>query len=242
MPQVQPGQVQPGQSGAPKLYGVDKVENNIPFQERLMRLFKPQEFVTIRNIDDEPIYWQYMPIESEHENFSEDGVQKQINRDLPEMWLINPGEVEVVVGASAYRALDVMYKNVTAKSTLKKFADPTQPQFNEKNEHLPKNFNFADGGAQDAFIERAYLGKAMPSFGPQQLAEAPTAMQQQPTPQAAPEPVAAMQADPTIPTPSKPEGAPLKAPEYANPDGDKVKTGGETYTPKEPANATAAKK
>jgi hypothetical protein len=30
-----------------------------------MRLFKPQEFVTIKNIDDEPLYWQYMPADGE---------------------------------------------------------------------------------------------------------------------------------------------------------------------------------
>lgn len=164
MPQIQPGQVAPGQDGAPKLYGAEKVENTIPFQERLMRLFKPQEFVTIMNIDDEAVYWQYMPAENEQVGYSEDGMQKITTREDPEMWVIQPGESEVLVGASAYRALDVMYKNWSAKSTLKKFSDPTKPQFNEKNEHLPKNFNFADGGAQERFIELAYIGKATPSF------------------------------------------------------------------------------
>jgi hypothetical protein len=183
MPQLQPGQITPGQNGAPKLYGLDKTENTIPFQERLMRLFKPQEFVTIKNIDDAPIYWQYMPIENEQESFSEDGVQRQILREAPEMWMIPAGKTEVLVGASAYRALDVMYKNVTSKKTLRRFADPTAPQFNEKNEHLPKNFNFADGGAQDAFLEQAYLGKATPSFQNAQPVESsqPVASQPQPS-------------------------------------------------------------
>lgn len=219
MPQIQPGQVVPGQQGAPKLYGLDKTENSIPFQERLMRLFKPQEFVTIQNIDDEPCYWQYMPTENEVENFSEDGMQRIITREKPEMWVILPGETEVVVGASAYRALDVMYKNYAAKSTLRKFSDPTSPQFNEKNEHLPKNFNFADGGAQDAFIEKAYLGKATPSFGNV------SASAEQPEPQAAtvapapePTPPPAPVEDPTIPKPKTTEGASLVAPQYAEPD------------------------
>lgn len=171
MPQVQTGQLTPGQNGAPKLYGSEKVENSIPFQERLMRLFKPQEFVTIKNIDDEPCYWQYMPIDNETESFSEDGMQKMINRADPEMWVIEPGQTDVIVGASAYRALDVMYKKYTAKSTLKRFKDPLSPQFNEKNEHLPKNFNFADGGAQEAFIQMAYLGKAMPVFSNQEVVQ-----------------------------------------------------------------------
>jgi hypothetical protein len=44
----------------------------------------------------------------------------------PEMWVIHPGETEVFVGASAYRALDVMYKAWTAKVPYA-FKDPTSP-------------------------------------------------------------------------------------------------------------------
>jgi hypothetical protein len=213
MPQIKTGQVIPGVGEAPKPYGLDKVENAIPFQERLMRLFKPQEFVTIKNITDEACYWQYMPQDSETENFSEDGMQRIITREDPEMWVILPGETEVLVGASAYRALDVMYKNFAAASTLRKFKDPSAPQYNEKNEHLPKNFNFADGGAQDAFIKKAYLGKATPTFGniEQPMQPAPAAPAQA-TPPAEPA------VDPNLPKPKTTEGAPLAKPQYAEPD------------------------
>lgn len=217
MPQVQQGQIIPGVGEAPKPYGLDKIENSIPFQERLMRLFKPQEFVTVKNINDEPCYWQYMPADNEVESFSEDGMQRIINREAPEMWVILPGETEVLVGASAYRALDVMYKNNAAATTLRKFADPTSPQFNEKNEHLPKNFNFADGGAQEAFIKKAYLGKAVPTFDG--VAAAPV-QQPAPTPPpaaAAPEAAAPVE-DPNLPKPKTTEGAPLQPVTYADPD------------------------
>lgn len=210
MPQLQQGQVVPGAGEAPKLYGLDKTENAIPFQERLMRLFKPQEFVTIKNINDEPCYWQYMPPENETENFSEDGMQRIITREKPEMWVIMPGKTEVIVGGSAYRALDVMYKQHAASTTLRKFADPTSPQFNEKNEHLPKNFNFADGGAQEDFIKKAYLGKATPTFG---------GMPTQPTePEATYTPPPAPAEDPNQPKPKTTEGAPLQPVTYADPD------------------------
>lgn len=209
MPQIQNGQVTPGQDGVPKLYGTEKVENSVPFQERLMRLFKPQEFVTIKNIDDEACFWQYMPAENETESFSEDGMQKMITRSDPEMWVIQPGETEVLVGANAYRALDVMYKAWTAKSTLRKFKDPSSPQFNEKNEHLPKNFNFADGGAQERFLELAYVGKAQPVFGPQvpavDSAAQPMAMTSAPTQQNI-----------------APMTAASQTPEYADPDKEAV--------------------
>lgn len=213
MPQIQPGQVMQGVD-APKPYGLDKIENSIPFQERLMRLFKAQEFVTIKNINDEACYWQYMPADNEVEGFSEDGMQRIISREKPEMWMILPGETEVLVGESAYRALDVMYKNYMAATTLKKFSDPNSPQFNEKNEHLPKNFNFADGGAQEDFIKKAYLGKATPSFsGVTAPIEQPTPPPVTVTPEA-PAPVE----DPTIPKPKTTEGAPLQPVTYADPD------------------------
>lgn len=228
MPQIQPGQVVPGQQGAPKLYGTEKIENTVPFQERLMRLFKPQEFVTIKNIDDEPCFWQYMPIENEQVGFSEDGMQKITTREDPEMWVIQPGETEVIVGGSAYRALDVMYKAWTAKSTLRKFKDPSQPQFNENNEHLPKNFNFADGGAQERFLELAYIGKATPTFGgmapvaqPEGLTTQPMAMTSAPT-QTDIAPMNGQMDDPNAPKPKTTDGAPLKAPEYADPDAETV--------------------
>jgi len=213
MPQIQQGQIVPGVGNVPKPYGLDKTENSIPFQERLMRLFKPQEFVTIKNINTEPVFWQYMPADSEVESFSEDGMQRIINRADPEMWVVNPGETEVLVGASAYRALDVMYKNYAAASTLKRFSDPTQPQYNEKNEHLPKNFNFADGGAQEDFIKKAFLGKATPSFGnveaaPQPVIAAPASQNAE----------TAFIEDPNLPKPKTTEGAPLAKPQYAEPD------------------------
>lgn len=219
MPQLQPGQIIPGQGEAPKLYGTDKPQNNIPFQEKLMGLFKPQEFVTVKNITDEPITWQYMPADNEEEKFSEDGMQRMIMRENPEMWYIPAGGTEVLVGANAYRALDVIYKAYMATSTLKKYRDPSSQLYDKEGQHLPRNFNYADSGAQDTFIEKAYLGKAIPTFGDQQLPVSVAAPTEQATagqvvPQ--PEPVE----DPTIPKPKTTEGAPLVPVTYAEPDAD----------------------
>lgn len=208
MPQVQTGQIQPGVAGAPKLYGTEKPTNLIPFQQRLMDLFKPQEFVTIKNIDTDPCYWQYQPLDSEQEFFDESGYQKMIVRENPEMWVIMPGETEVVVGASAYRALDVMYKNVMANKTLNRYSDPTSRQFDEKGAHLPKNFNFSDTAAQDLFIQQAYLGKATPSF----FNQAPV---EQPAMPIAAAPVApgAPRPHPTQPNSTPPNGVPQTPPQ-----------------------------
>lgn len=169
MPQIQKGQVQPGQNGAPDLYGVDGVENSKPFHARLMERFQPHEFVTIKNIDDAPVYWQYMPREKEDIAMTPDGMQSIVTRGEPEMWMIGPGETETLIGASAYMALDAIYKNVAAKKVLKR--EGITSSYDKENNHTPKNFNFSDGGAQEAFIKQAYLGKAELAFAP---VDAPT--------------------------------------------------------------------
>lgn len=235
MPQLQPGQVVPGQGEAPKLYGTDKQQNSIPFQEKLMQLFKPQEFVTIKNITDESVFWQYMPADNEQENFSEDGMQRIITRENPEMWFIPAGETEVLVGASAYRALDVIYKAWAASTVLKKYKDPNSQLYDEKGSHLPRNFNFADAGAQATFIEKAYLGKATPTFGSPVVSPTPIEAPSQAgigtfaTTQSAPSiqpmtatPPAPAVDDPTTPKPKTTEGAPLAPVTYAEPDGEVV--------------------
>lgn len=178
MPQLQAGQVLAGSTGlAPKPYGTVKQENVILFQEKVMKLFKPFEYVTVKNITDAPIYWQYMPPENETELFSEDGYQKMIQRTEPEFWGLMPGETDTIVGGCAYRMLDVLYKAYAATRTLKRFSDPNSPQFSEEGKHMPKNFNFSDGGIQDEVVEIALLGKAVPTFQGQPLQPA---MQAQP--------------------------------------------------------------
>lgn len=257
MPQLQPGQVTPGANGAPALYGNNQIIDNVPFQERLLRLFKPQEFVTIRNVTEDPLYWQYMPEENEEISETEDGMQRHVSRKEPIMWYIAPGEVEVLVGASAYRALDVMYKNAAAAKTFKMYRDPLSPQFDEKGQHQPKNFNFSDGSFQESFIEQAYLGKAIPTFAGYTPGEQPAVPAAPVTPTIAapvapampvmtapapgpiaPAPVNTAETvgpveDPTIPKPRNTEVAPLAPVSYAAPDFPVVDT------IKEPANATA---
>lgn len=164
MPILQQGELLPGQSSAPKVYGGVKQDNLILFQEKLMKLFKPFEYVTVKNILDTPIYWQYMPPENETELFSEDGYQKMIQRTEPEFWGLLPGESDNLVGGCAYRMLDILYKGWAASKTLKRFNDPTSPQFDEEGRHKPKNFNFSDGGVQDEVVELALIGKIVPTF------------------------------------------------------------------------------
>lgn len=162
MPQLSPMQVQAGQAGTPEIYGKGQQTDNVPFQDRVAKLFKPTEYVEIKNIDDEPLYWQYMPTDNEQIDFTEDGTQTIVTRKDPEMWMIPAGKTEPIIGASAYRALDTLYKQMAAKKVLSRFADPAKGEFDATGTHVPRNFNFSDGGAQERFLKEAYVGKANP--------------------------------------------------------------------------------
>lgn len=162
MPQVTPMQSTAGQNGAPEIYGQGLQVDNVPFQDRVAKLFKPTEWVEIKNIDDEPLYWQYMPTDNEQIDFTEDGTQTIVTRKAPEMWVIEPGKTEPVIGASAYRALDVLYKQMSAKKVLAKFTDPAKGEFDAAGGHVPRNFNFSDSSAQEKILKAAFIGKANP--------------------------------------------------------------------------------
>ena len=137
--------------------------------ERLRERWNPNEYVRVINIDDEPFQWQWMPSDAEVENFSADGVHRQVTgRDsfsddhkylIPgkqQSWVINPGSSEVLLGENAYLFVEGLYKTLVAKkkvsTTMRK--DATQAI----------NFNWNDSKTQEEMIDQIYLCKAQPNF------------------------------------------------------------------------------
>lgn len=152
MPQIKVNSSDPN---SPQTYGTTVVNNRETFRERLMRRFAAHEYVRVINIDDEPLIWQYMPEHGEHVEFTPDPM-KITYRDDPELWQLDPGQDEVLVGANAYLMIDALYKKVISKKTI------------ARNPNLPlgqaRNFNWTDGIAQEDLIDRIYLGKENPEF------------------------------------------------------------------------------
>ncbi len=152
MPQIK---LNPSDPNSPKPYGTIAVDNRKTFRERLMDRFAAHEYVRVINIDDEPVMWQYMPEHSERHEFTADPM-KITYRDDPELWVLDPGQDEVLVGANAYLMIDVLYKKIISKKTI------------AKNPNLPpgqaRNFNWTDANAQEDLIDRIYLGKENPEF------------------------------------------------------------------------------
>lgn len=141
-------------------YGVQPNDNTMTFHERLMHLFQPQEFVTVKNVDDETFIWQFMPPESENIEYTPDPM-KITHRGDPEVWMIEPGQTETIVGANAYLMIEGLYKKLVAK---KRFT--TAGIKNPEDPHQPINFSFSDGEQQDRIIRQIYKGKAQPIFAP----------------------------------------------------------------------------
>lgn len=133
------------------------VKVNVLFQERLRDRFKPHDFVRVINIDDEAFIWQYMPDANEEAAQSSDGMHRIITRGRPEVWLIEPGETEVLQGANANIMIEALYKKIAAKRVIAK--TPNQPATSARN------FNWTDPIAQEDAIDRIYLGKESLNFG-----------------------------------------------------------------------------
>lgn len=149
----------------PQAYGTQVNDNDKTLRERLMDLFTPRDFVTVINIDDEAFIWQYLPADSEDVEYTPDPM-KITHRKDPEVWVLEPGQSETIVGESAYIMIDNLYKKLVAKKKIQ--ATPNQEPTQARA------FNYADGGQQETWINRIFLGIATPTFAKQKaLSDAP---------------------------------------------------------------------
>lgn len=135
-------------------YGVTPNDNTMSFQERCMKLFAAHEYVTVQNVDSEAYIWQYMPAHEEEFEYTSDPM-KITRRGDPEMWMLDAGQSETIVGANAYIMMEGLFKKLAAK---KKLADT--PEI----EGQARNFSFSDGEQQQKWIEKIYVGKAVTPF------------------------------------------------------------------------------
>ena len=138
-----------------EIYGQDDTDVSLTIRERLMKRFAPHEHVQVMNIDDETIEWQFLPDYAEKSYLTEEGI-KVTERDDPELWAIEPGETDVLLGACAYFMIENLYK----KMVIKKVGIVEHPTSAKQI----KNFNFKDPIRADQIIDKIYLGKVNPSF------------------------------------------------------------------------------
>lgn len=137
------------------VYGQSEYKNVSLFREKLLELFQPQLFVRVINIDDERFVWQYMPAENEHESYDGE-MHRIIDRDPVEVWELEPGESDVLLGQNAYVMIEGLYKKFKAKAIIEKKPDMKPGQ--------ARAFAFFDDLSQVDFIKKVYQGVVKPSF------------------------------------------------------------------------------
>lgn len=136
-------------------YGVSSADNQKLFQERLMDRFQPQEYVKVINVDDEPFRWQYLPAHNEEYEYTSDGMHRHTRREAPEVWELEPGESETILGANAYLMIEALYKKLVSKKAITKI---------QVKPGMARAFNYADGTQQDHWINQIFIGKEVPTF------------------------------------------------------------------------------
>jgi hypothetical protein len=161
MPQINPREA----STVSRAIATDKKS----VRERLYEKFKPSQFVRVKNIDDEAYEWQFMPAEAEIENqedggathaiYGRQGFNSNYTSIIPgneQIWSIEAGASEVLLGENAYLFIDGLYKRIVAKRAIAKKPDIAPSQ--------ARNFNWTDGNMQEQIINEIFLGIENPRF------------------------------------------------------------------------------
>jgi len=139
-----------------KLYNVDEVDMQMNFGERLRKYFKPHDTVKVQNVDSEVIEWQFLEEDKENFTIEDDSNIKIVTRDDPDLWRIEPGDVDILEGCCAYLMIEALFKQMTARKV-----GPVEHPLDQRD---IRNFAFDDPAAQDNFIKRVFLGKITPQM------------------------------------------------------------------------------
>jgi len=160
MPQINPKSNQPSAT---------TIKENKPFRDRLRDRFQPTDYVRVINIDDEPFEWQWFPSTGEQVYFTDNGAVRVVEgrqrfgqnyeQKLPgneQVWVINPGHSEILIGENADLFIEGLYKRLVAKKRI------------EDNPNIEKtqarSFNWNDGLLQEQMIDKIFLGIERPVF------------------------------------------------------------------------------
>lgn len=146
----------PKQKVAPhQLYGLTKVDTSLSMRERIKQRFRPTDTVQVRNITNQEISWQYMDEQDESYTIEDDTNIKITERDDPSLWILKPGEYDVLQGANAYLMIEALYKLVCVMKT--------GIILHPLDEREVRNFSFDDPERQEQFIDAVFKGKITPT-------------------------------------------------------------------------------
>ena len=171
MPQVKPNQNQQPTATT--------IKENKSFRDRLRERYQPSEWVRVINIDNETFSWQWFPSTGEETEFTDNGAVRVVTgrakftgnyeQKLPgneQLWSMDAGESEVLIGENADLFIEGLYKRLVAK---KRVAD--RPDIPETQ---ARSFNWTDGLLQEQMIDKIFLGVEQPNFAQPEVKSEPT--------------------------------------------------------------------
>lgn len=139
------------------------------FRERLRDRYQPTQWVRVINIDSEAFSWQWFPSTAETEEFTDNGAVRvtsgrahftsDYSQKIPgneELWSIDPGESEVLIGENADLFIEGLYKRLVARKKIDERPDIEATQ--------ARSFNWNDGLLQEQMIDKIFLGVEQPNF------------------------------------------------------------------------------
>lgn len=143
-----------------------------PFRDRLRDRYAPSDYVRVINIDNEAFEWQYFPSAGEDVTFTDNGTvrvvsgrqsfTKNYEQSIPgneQIWSIDAGDEEVLVGENADLFIEGLYKRLVAKKRVDE-----RPNIEEGK---VRKFNWNDGLMQEQMIDKIFLGRETPNFNEQ---------------------------------------------------------------------------
>lgn len=102
-------------------------DDSLTFRERLVKMFKANDFVRVINIDDEPFEWQETPISHEFVH-QPDKVTYDVYRKTPNRYVLRPAEMRILDGGNAYLMVEGLFKKIILKKTAGKGTGMGSPQ------------------------------------------------------------------------------------------------------------------
>jgi len=133
-------------------YGAPSSANdNKSLGERLRELYSAEDFVTVMNIDTEPVVYQFIK-PSDIETFSDyPGHKDTVMHNTPKRYRLMPGETKLVTAYEADKVIDTLIKQISQRNTQDKIA------MGELVSTQSANWN--DPTTRDSMISKIFLGK-----------------------------------------------------------------------------------
>jgi len=154
------------------------VQESKAFRDRLRDRYDATDYVRVINIDDEKFDWQYFPSAGEDTYFTDNGTVrvtegrqsfvKAYSEVMPgneQLWSIEAGDSEVLIGDNADLFIEGLYKKLVAKQRIH-----DQPNVSETQ---VRKFNWTDGLLQEQMIDKIFVGIERPNFDEPRGSKAP---------------------------------------------------------------------